>query len=64
MVDVSSRQLYLKSQWFGLVFDGFLKVNPFALNDNKLPDFKAQEVLDFVSSNLRISRNYAAAKIQ
>ncbi len=32
-----------------LVFDGFLKINPYALNDNKLPDFSANEKLDFVS---------------
>jgi len=40
----------LKANGSVLVFDGFLKVNPFALNDNKLPDFTAGENLDFVSS--------------
>jgi DNA topoisomerase-1 len=49
LVDASSSYT-LKANGSVLVFDGFLKVNPFALNDNKLPDFKAQEVLDFVSS--------------
>ncbi len=39
----------LKANGSVLVFDGFLKVNPFALNDNKLPDFIASEKLDFVS---------------
>ena len=38
----------LKANGSVLVFDGFLKVNPFALNDNKLPDFQANEKLDFV----------------
>ena len=33
-----------------LVFDGFLKVNPQALQDRKLPDFIAQEHLDLVSA--------------
>jgi DNA topoisomerase-1 len=39
----------LKANGSVLVFDGFLKVNPLALNDNKLPDFTAGESLDFVS---------------
>ncbi len=29
-----------------LVFDGFLKVNPQALSDNRLPEFKKGEILD------------------
>ena len=41
----------LKANGSVLVFDGFLKVNPFALNDNKLPDFTAGENLDFISSS-------------
>jgi DNA topoisomerase-1 len=41
----------LKANGSVLVFDGFLKVNPFALNDNKLPDFEANEKLDFVSAS-------------
>ncbi|HUD04428.1 MAG TPA: type I DNA topoisomerase [Patescibacteria group bacterium] len=40
----------LKANGSVLVFDGFLKVNPFALNDNKLPDFTAGENLDYVNS--------------
>jgi DNA topoisomerase-1 len=39
----------LKANGSVLVFDGFLKVNPLALNDNNLPDFKADEQLDFIS---------------
>ena len=50
LVDASSRSYTLKANGSVLVFDGFLKVNPFALNDNKLPDFKASEKLDFVSA--------------
>jgi DNA topoisomerase-1 len=39
----------LKANGSVLVFDGFLKVNPLALNDNQLPDFASGENLDFVS---------------
>ena len=31
-----------------LVFDGFLKVNPYGLQDTRLPDFQAKEVLHLV----------------
>jgi DNA topoisomerase-1 len=50
MVDVSSGSYTLKANGSVLVFDGFLKVNPLALNDNRLPEFKALEKLDFVSA--------------
>ena len=50
IVDASNGSYTLKANGSVLVFDGFLKVNPFALNDNKLPDFAAGESLDFVSS--------------
>jgi len=33
-----------------LVFDGFLKINPFGLQDKKLPKFAANEVVDLVSA--------------
>jgi len=33
-----------------LVFEGFLKINPFALEDKRLPDFIANEKLGFVNS--------------
>ncbi len=33
-----------------LVFDGFLKINPQALSDNKLPEFVSGEVLDLDSA--------------
>jgi DNA topoisomerase-1 len=39
----------LKANGSVLVFDGFLKVNPLALNDNQLPDFSSGENLDFIS---------------
>nr|MBI5455452.1 type I DNA topoisomerase [Candidatus Levybacteria bacterium] len=39
----------LKANGSVLVFDGFLKINPAALNDNRLPEFIANEKLDFVS---------------
>jgi DNA topoisomerase-1 len=50
LVDASNGSYALKANGSVLVFDGFLKVNPLALNDNKLPDFTAGESLDFVSS--------------
>ncbi|MEX2013005.1 MAG: DNA topoisomerase, partial [Candidatus Levyibacteriota bacterium] len=34
-----------------LVFEGFLKVNPQALSDNKLPQFKAGDNLDLVNAD-------------
>ena len=49
MVDVGNAEYTLKANGSVLVFDGFLKINPLALNDNKLPDFKAGEALDFIS---------------
>ncbi len=50
LVDVSNGAYGLKANGSVLVFDGFLKVNPFALNDNRLPDFVAKEKLDFISA--------------
>ena len=52
LVDVSSGSYTLKANGSVLVFDGFLKINPSALNDNRLPDFEANEKLDFVSALL------------
>jgi DNA topoisomerase-1 len=40
----------LKANGSVLVFDGFLKVSPLALNDTRLPDFAADEELAYVSS--------------
>ncbi len=50
LVDVSNNEYTLKANGSVLVFDGFLKINPYALNDNKLPDFLVNEKLDFVSA--------------
>jgi DNA topoisomerase-1 len=50
MVDAPNGSYTLKANGSVLVFDGFLKVNPLALNDNRLPEFSAQEKLNFVSA--------------
>ena len=50
LVDVSTGNYTLKANGSVLVFDGFLKINPFALNDTKLPDFEANEKLNLISS--------------
>jgi DNA topoisomerase-1 len=49
LVDASNSEYTLKANGSVLVFDGFLKVNPLALNDNKLPDFAVGENLNYVS---------------
>ena len=50
LVDVSKGSYTLKINGSILVFDGFLKINPQALDDNRLPDFKSGEDLKFVSA--------------
>jgi len=45
IVDTENKTYRLKANGSVLVFDGFLKVNAQALNDNLLPDFKAADVL-------------------
>lgn len=42
----SANTYVLKTNGSILVFEGFLKINPFGLEDKKLPQFTAQEVLD------------------
>ena len=49
LVNTSNKQYLFKANGSVLVFDGFLKINPAALNDNRLPDFIANEKLDFIS---------------
>lgn len=49
LVDTTNKEYTFKANGSVLVFDGFLKVNPSALNDNKLPDFNANEKLEYVS---------------
>ncbi|EKD86367.1 MAG: hypothetical protein ACD_37C00328G0001 [uncultured bacterium] len=41
----------LKANGSVLIFEGFLKINPAALEDKRLPDFKANEALDYVNSS-------------
>ena len=50
LVDVSGGEYTLKANGSVLVFEGFLKINPWALNDNKLPDFKSGDNLNFVAA--------------
>lgn len=40
----------LKTNGSILVFDGFLKINPFGLQDKKLPDFNVAEQLDLIDA--------------
>ncbi len=40
----------LKTNGSVLLFEGFLKINPYALEDKRLPEFTASENLDYVSS--------------
>jgi len=52
-LEVSSEKLavssyLLKANGSVLVFDGFLKVNPLGLNDNKLPKFESGERLNLI----------------
>ena len=41
----------MKTNGSVLLFEGFLKINPYALEDKRLPDFKAQESLDYINSS-------------
>ena len=50
MVDVGSGAYTLKANGSVLVFEGFLKINPLALNDNRLPEFSSGETLNYSSS--------------
>ena len=47
-VYVDAEQYKLKANGSVLVFDGFLKVNPLGLNDNKLPKFENGEKLNLI----------------
>jgi DNA topoisomerase-1 len=49
IVNTGNQEYTFKANGSVLVFDGFLRINPAALNDNKLPDFKANDKLDFIS---------------
>ena len=50
MVDGGNGAYALKANGSVLVFEGFLKINPFALEDKRLPDFAANENLDYINS--------------
>jgi DNA topoisomerase-1 len=41
----------LKTNGSVLLFEGFLKINPFALEDKRLPEFSARQNLDYVNSS-------------
>ncbi|MBU2632696.1 topoisomerase DNA-binding C4 zinc finger domain-containing protein, partial [Patescibacteria group bacterium] len=46
IAETDTKKYLLKANGSALVFDGFLKINPQALKDNILPEFKAGEKLD------------------
>lgn len=48
IVDAGSGSYALKANGSVLVFEGFLKINPWALNDNRLPEYAVGDVLEFV----------------
>ena len=50
MVDAGKGAYTLKANGSVLVFEGFLKINPAALEDKRLPEFIAGENLSYVSS--------------
>lgn len=50
IVDAGSGSYTLKANGSVLVFEGFLKINPYSLEDRRLPDFVSRENLDHVSS--------------
>jgi len=50
IVMVDAEQYKLKANGSVLVFDGFLKVNPLGLSDNKLPKFENGEKLNLIDA--------------
>ncbi|OGH02241.1 MAG: DNA topoisomerase I [Candidatus Levybacteria bacterium RIFCSPHIGHO2_01_FULL_37_17] len=50
MVDAGEGKYTLKTNGSVLLFEGFLKINPQALEDKRLPEFKKDEKLEFISS--------------
>lgn len=50
LVDSGSGVYTLKTNGSVLLFEGFLKINPQALEDRRLPEFSAKQNLEFVSS--------------
>lgn len=51
IVDAEGGTYRLKANGSVLLFDGFLKVNPLGLSDNRLPKFSAKENLDLTSAS-------------
>jgi DNA topoisomerase-1 len=51
LVGTTGDEYTLKANGSVLVFEGFLKINPLALNDNRLPDFLANETLNYINSS-------------
>lgn len=49
-IDAGKGAYSLKANGSVLLFEGFLKVNPYALNDKRLPDFSEGENLKYISS--------------
>ncbi len=49
-VDGGKGKYTLKANGSVLLFEGFLKINPYALEDKRLPEFISGEKLDFVSA--------------
>ena len=50
VVDVGKGAYTLKTTGSVLLFEGFLKINPYALEDKRLPEFQSGEELDYISS--------------
>jgi DNA topoisomerase-1 len=50
IVDVGSGAYTLKTNGSVLLFEGFLKINPLALEDKRLPEFATKDKLDYISS--------------
>lgn len=51
MVDAGNGSYTLKANGSVLVFEGFLKINPYALEDKSLPEFSANDALGFIKAN-------------
>ncbi|KKR76071.1 MAG: topoisomerase I protein, partial [Candidatus Levybacteria bacterium GW2011_GWA2_40_8] len=51
LVSAGGKDYTLKTNGSVLLFEGFLKINPYALEDKRLAEFKANEVLQFISSS-------------
>lgn len=49
-VDAGAGAYTLKTNGSVLLFEGFLKINPFALEDKRLPEFAAKDNLSYISS--------------